>query len=513
MTGGSDTPVRSGPTWKGGTLAELVLETAPNGIVVMGRDGLILLANPALEEMFGYAPDELLGEPITLLVPEGSRAAHPQLQTRFMQAPVRMTMSSTREVAGRRKDGSEFPVDVLLAPLSDNSGAVTAIVRDLTEQKRIEEGLRDQESEQHRKQRLETVGTLVAGIAHDFNNLLVPILTFTDFLREHTTEGGLELLGELNTSALQARDLCAQILGFSRKTPPDFQDIDLADCVAKTVGFLRVTAPSRVLFQTHVAAGHTRLLADDSRLQQVVLNLGTNSIQALGDRPGSVTVAVGPAESLIPAGRPELVLSVEDDGPGIPTELHERVFKAFFTTREGESTGLGLSVVSRIVTLHQGRIELSNRATSGARFEIVLPAGSAPASTITPSDPPREPVEARILVIDDNLQVVRAMEMVLGAAGFEVVSATSVEDGLALAAGSPSPDLIIADYDMPGRARGSLLRELSGLATESRLLLCTGVEVSRAEIRAEGHRVDALLMKPFAPEELRQAVAKLLSGD
>ena len=356
------------------SLAERVLETTPNGIVVMGKNGLILLANPALEEMFGYGPGQLIGEPLSVLVPERSRDAHPQLQARFMHDPVRMTMSPTREVRGRHADGTTFPVDVLLAPLLDDSGAVTAIVRDLTEQKRVEEALRDQESEHHRKQRLETVGTLVAGIAHDFNNLLMPILSFTDSLSDHTTESGQELLAELAASSLQARDLCSQILDVARKTEPDLRDVDAGVCVSKTAGFLKATAPSRITIQTAITPHGTRLQADDSRLQQVVMNLGTNAIQALGDNPGTVTISVGPAESLIPPGRPEVVLAVEDNGPGIPLDLHDSVFQPFFTTRSGDSTGLGLSVVSRIVALHQGRVELSNRARAGARFELVFPA-------------------------------------------------------------------------------------------------------------------------------------------
>ncbi len=505
-------PPEQGPGPEDRTLAELVLETAPNGIVVMGRDGLILMANPALEEMFGFGPGELIGEPLSTLVPERSRNVHPQLQARFMKNPVGMTMSPTREVEGRRRDGTNFPVDVLLAPLSDNSGAVSAIVRDLTEQKRVEEALRDQESENHQKQRLETVGTLVAGIAHDFNNLLVPILTFTDFLEEHTTKGGKELLAELNESALQARDLCAQILGFARKSKPDFRDIDVAECVAKTVGFLMVTAPSRVVVRGHVTDAGTTLLADDSRLQQVVLNLGTNAIQALGDRPGSITIALGPAESLVPPGRPELILTVEDDGPGIPAALHQSVFQPFFTTRSGNSTGLGLSVVSRIVALHQGRVELSNRATAGARFEIVLPADHGRSPVIVRHETSGEIIDARVLVIDDKPQVVRAIELVLASAGFQVATATSVEEGLSLASATPAPDLIIADYDMPGVARGTLVRELSKLGTGARILLCTGTEVHPKDVLAHSGGIDALLKKPFTPEELRECVGEILRG-
>ena len=373
-------------------LARAVLAALPNGVLAVDAAGTIVGSNPAADEMFGYGRGALTGRPLSILIPQESREAHPALRERFLRRPERMTMSPGREVRAVRADGSTFPVDVLLSPAEGGSGIVVALV---TAQKALEERQREAETESHRRQRLETVGTLIAGIAHDFNNLLVPILTFAELLEDDVTPAGAEALRHLQASALSGRDICTQILEMSRGSTPASGAFRPAKSVESAVHFVQMATPSRIRVQAWLDDAGGAVMGDPSRLEQIVMNLCTNAAQAIGDGAGTVTVALGRAESLIPGGRPQFVLSVEDDGPGIPNPVRERMFEPFFTTRSASGgTGLGLSVVEGIVKRHRGSIELVDRQAPGARFEVVLPAVE-PSPEEGDSEAVREPVPPR----------------------------------------------------------------------------------------------------------------------
>lgn len=248
---------------------------------------------------------------------------------------------------------------------------VVGIARDVTEQRAVERRQKELELQLLHAQRLDALGTLAGGIAHEFNNALVPILalskiTMEDLPAESAERNNLEIVVE---ASLRARDLVQQILDFSRKGAPKLQYTDLGGLVGKTLRMLRVSVPPTIAIEVSIAPVPA-ILGDPRKLEQVVVNLVTNAMQAIGHGPGTISVDVGTAS---PAAT-EIRLVVCDTGPGMDEMTRQRAFEPFFTTKAvGEGAGLGLAVVYGIVAEHAGRIEIDSQPGEGACLRVFLP--------------------------------------------------------------------------------------------------------------------------------------------
>lgn len=272
---------------------------------------------------------------------------------------------------------------------------VAGTIRDITDLRASEARQKELERQLQHSQRLKALGTLAGGIAHDLNNTLVPILSLSKLIAERTPAGSMdrEDLETIVFASERARDLLQQILAFSRKRTIVRKDLDLAAVTHQTLQMMRVTVPAAAQILEQVEEVPP-ILGDGGQLQQVVVNLVTNGIQALGKKPGTVTVSVAPAtraewsQDDARAG-PAVTLAVADTGSGMDAATLERIFEPFYTTKSvGEGTGLGLSVVHGIITDHGGRIDVDSRLGKGTVFRVVLP--------VRGGDPgPSEPATSR----------------------------------------------------------------------------------------------------------------------
>ncbi len=375
-------------------------------------------------------------------------------------------------------------------PLEAAAGGVL-VVQDVTER-------RDLERQLLQSQKLESVGRLAAGVAHDFNNVLGSIVPCVEILRRRVQDPrALTYLDTIDAAAERAAAVVRQLLAFSRAGAARRIPLDLNRAVE---GALQLLRPSlkQVELAWRPGSGLAQVAADETQIQQVLLNLALNAVDAMGGR-GRVTVETRATED----GR-GLVLSVEDTGPGVPPELADKIFDPFFTTKEvGEGTGLGLSLVYGIVERHGGSIRLLSPPGGGARFEVELPAlgatqEKAPGSRTT------------VLLVDDDPLLLQSLAGGLEELGFSALPARSAEAALAAAEREDARlDAAVLDVRMPGTDGIALAERLRDRRPELPILFMSAFAEDRAaEIARLSGR--AVLTKPFPPSRLVKALREIL---
>jgi PAS domain S-box-containing protein len=346
-------------------VARAVFESASEGILIVDRSGVIVMANARMEGLFGYTRAELVGRPVEVLVPERAREAHRAYRDGFAAAPSIRPMGHGRDLAGRRKDGSEFPVEISLSFTETPNGTLfIAFVTDITQRVAVDRSTRQAE-------RLAAVGQLAAGIAHEINNPVGIMSSRIELMLIEAKERGLpeavvDDLRVLHRHAMRVTEIASKLLTFAREAPAERQPVDVNAVVEDALSLVdRQLGRSGIRVQSHLAPGLAPVLGQANALQQVVLNLVSNAGQALGDHG---TIRVTTSED----GAGHLIVEVADDGPGIPPDALPHVFDPFFTTKP-TGTGLGLSVTYGIVRDHGGTIEVASTVGRGATFTVTLP--------------------------------------------------------------------------------------------------------------------------------------------
>ena len=273
--------------------------------------------------------------------------------------------------------------------LDDEGNAIRRVgtIRDVTEQRAAEEREAELERQLFHSQKLEALGTLAGGIAHDLNNTLVPILVLSELLLRKTPEGSAERedLETIVQATHHGRDLVRRVLAFSRDQQAAKARVDLAAIIRQALQMLRPTIPATVLIIEEIE-DVPLILADPSQIQQVVVNLVTNAVQAIGGRMGTITVGLSTTTRSRSSTGNFTRLRIVDTGCGIDAETKNRIFEPFFTTKAvGEGTGLGLSVVHGIVTNHGGSIEVASEPGKGTQFTIFFPVLGPVAVSLEPA--------------------------------------------------------------------------------------------------------------------------------
>jgi len=349
-------------------LYEAVLRTVIDGIVSIDERGRILSFNPAAEKIFGYAAGEVIGENVTMLMPEPYRGAHDGYIASYLETGVGSIIGIGREAKGQRKDGSVFPLHLGVSEVRvDGTPYFTGILRDLSRERELEEQMRQQE-------KLAAVGQLAAGIAHEIGNPLAAISGAIQVMTAETEHATIrEIAPQLNEQIERIGAIVRKLLDFARPPHDEWVPCLLNDVVEQTIEILRYDKRSLgVAIETSFDESLPLTVARPGQLSQVFVNLLLNALDAL--REAAVAEpSVRIATSTRDAGQ-SIAVVIEDNGPGIPDAVSQRVFDPFFTTKEvGKGTGLGLSVSYGIVSEHGGEIEIDGRPGEGAQFTVKLP--------------------------------------------------------------------------------------------------------------------------------------------
>ncbi|MBA3470866.1 MAG: PAS domain S-box protein [Herpetosiphonaceae bacterium] len=353
-----------------------LLESAPDPMIIVNREGMIVMVNAQAETMFGYTREEFIGKPIEILVPTRLTAVHERHRNGYMDDPHTRPMGFGRDLLARRKDGSEFPTEISLSPLqTEGEQLITAVVRDITERKRVDEEQRHRmiervsaaEAAMHQSARLAAVGQLSAAIAHEINNPLYAARNCLYLLEE-------DLPAELRDAPYMqmARDQLARIAGiiermrdFYRPMRGDMHESDLNQIIEETLALAGLnTRHSTIVITFKPDQTLPTVLCNGDQLRQVFLNLILNAIDAMPNG-GMLTVRT--------LARPDVaVTEIQDTGIGIPEEIRPRMFEPFFTNKPS-GTGLGLPISAHIATQHGGQIEVESVEGAGSTFRVILP--------------------------------------------------------------------------------------------------------------------------------------------
>lgn len=510
------------PAWQGADV--LILSQLRDAVLVSDGEYRILYANPAFERIFGWKPAQAIGQHATFRFPP-----HVRSEVEGYLAEVILGKSFAKEWQDFRADGSRVWIHWRCERLLDADGHVIGTVNigtDISDRKQAEVEREELQQQLFQAQRLDTLGTLAGGIAHDFNNILAVILGFTELAMSRCApdESMRHMHEQVVVATKRGRDLVSRILSFSRFHHPERRAIDVGEVVADGVKFIRATLPSTVNVETNLPASCPPTLADPHQLHQVLLNLATNASHAMRDHHGTLTLALeardvqtarSVATGVIAPGK-YLVISATDTGCGMDSATLQRVFEPFFTTKkEGEGTGLGLSVVRAIVEGHGGALDVASEPGKGSRFCIYLPVVSGvtmPAVSTEEAFAPR--LRARgetIAVIDDEHAMASVTERVLQSFGYTTLSFASAEKFHAAYLTAPAGiDLVVTDQTMPGMTGFEMARRLRDAGHTLPILLMTGFSKQlRSEMVAQLGRA-TLLRKPFDRTTLGRAVRDLL---
>jgi PAS domain S-box-containing protein len=477
--------------------------------------------NGAIERILGYRPEEFYADsdlPRKVIHPDDQALFRPMFEAGQMPSSA----SAIRWIA---RDGAIILTEQRFVPVHDADGrliAIEGIARDVTAARAESERLRALEKQLYHAQKVDGIGTLAGGIAHDFNNILTGILGYNELaaISLPPTSAAQAYLEEVRKASLRARDLVSQILSFSRRNESRRVSINLSEAVGDALRFMRSTTPTTIKFETQLKPGY--VFADPTQIHQVVLNLCTNAVQAMADRPGTLSVSVetvtidrAQANTTKPRLVPgqHLCLTVRDTGPGMDEATARRIFEAYFTTKEvGEGTGLGLAVVLGVVTAHHGGISLKTAPEAGATFSVFLPIQTDRPPTQPPfPSAPRRGGRETILVVDDEEAVGTFSALRLRQLGYVVVVFSDPHLALAELRAKPGQiDAIITDLTMPGLTGLELLWEMQSFAPEIPGVLITGnVNAAPASQITELQRI-AIVEKPFSGDELSIALRKVL---
>ena len=358
----------------------LATEASPSGIVLVNDRGRIVLVNTHVEKLFGYEREELVGETVDVLVPERFAGQHPAHREQFLAAPTARAMGAGRELFGRRKDGSEFPVEIGLNPIQTPEGTlVLAAVVDISARK-----LAEAEALQHREEvghlsRVAVMGEMAASIAHELNQPLSGIISNASAGQRFIDRGDVdlrelrELLADIVADGRRAGDVIRGLQSMVKKGSPTRQRVNLNELVMNVVRMIGPNAAHHSCdVQTLLDPDLPPIEADPIQLQQVLINLVINAFDAMRNTPLSRRKVVIATER---NGDGVICMSVRDYGTGISEEARERLFDHFFTTK-AEGLGMGLGIVRSIVESHAGTVAAENVDGGGARFHLTLPAGA-----------------------------------------------------------------------------------------------------------------------------------------
>jgi PAS domain S-box-containing protein len=530
-----------------------LLEAAPDAILAVDNMGKIRMVNRQAQALFGYAREELIGTDLDILVPAKVRDVHPRHRASYFAHPTTRPMGAGLQLAARRKDGSEFPVDISLSALETEDGVlVSAAVRDITDRRRAEEERVALEVKLHRAemdeertrnearlsqvQRLESIGQLAGGVAHDFNNLLAAIMNYAALISHELTRlvgrAGLtddpdavtlaEDIEGIKTVATQAAELTRQLLIFSRREVITPEILDLNAVVIDTERLLRRTIGEDVDLGTDLTHDVPRIKADRGQVEQVLMNLAVNARDAM---PGGgvlriETSAVEVDETF--AGLHGITpgtyvqLAVSDTGSGMTSQVQQHAFEPFFTTKSKTmGTGLGLATVYGIATQAGGNVILYSEPGLGTTVRVIFPA--------TDALPPAKASQAAaavlsghevVLLVEDARMVREPTRRILEQYGYRALAASNADEALDVFGRHPGEiDLLLTDVIMPGRSGKELVAEVRLVSPRTRVLYMSGyshdVIVHQGVLEEGAH----LIEKPFPVESLLRRIREILDAE
>jgi two-component system, cell cycle sensor histidine kinase and response regulator CckA len=465
-----------------------MFENAIEGIYQSTPDGRYLVVNAALARMYGYeSPEELMNDVSDI---QNQIYVDRSFREKFKQEIEETGFVRGLEYQVRRRDGNIIWISENARAVRDASGVIhryEGFIENITDRKNAEAERAKLEKQMLHSQKMDAIGTLAGGMAHDFNNILCAILGYTELALANSQIKGMtrDNLDMVLKSAYRARDLIKRILTFSRPTDSQQHPLKLSVVLKEVVKLLHATLPSSITIQTSIRTEEDVVVADATEMHQVMMNLGTNAGHAMKSQGGRLEFELETVEMdsdlatplSIPAGA-YVHLMVRDTGQGMSQEVMERIFEPFFTTKAlGRGTGLGLTLVQKIITRGGGQIKVNSEEGRGTTFHVYLPKSKElPAPAMTDMNQLAQGQREQILVVDDEIPVLDMMQQYLRKMGYRVITrADSREAMKTFRADAEHFALVITDHTMPEVQGAQLAEEMSAIRPDLPVILMTGL--------------------------------------
>lgn len=493
----------------------------PVGVFRSTPNGKILSANPAFMKMLKLSSEkEMLSQPILNFYRDTSQ------RKTLIQRLRKEGKINGFEVRLKRADKTEFWGSISATRVLDKKGEfihIDGIVEDISQRKNAVKEKLKLERQLRQAQKMEAIGTLAGGIAHDFNNILSAIIGFTELAQ---CESGSDYdsringyLKEVLQAGKRAKELVKQILAFSRQGEQDIKPIHINVILKEALKLIRASLPSTIEIVQDIR-DDVAIMGDPTQIHQVIMNLCTNAAHAMQDKGGTLEIqlklvkmdAEYCAKHVGTKPGSYINLVVSDTGHGMPSHVLERIFDPFFTTKKnGEGTGMGLSVVHGIIKSHGGFVTAYSHPGKGSTFNIFLPALESVLEKEITEEVPLSGGNERILLVDDEPSITIMEKQMLESMGYHVSTRNSSTEALELFRSMPEAfDLVITDMTMPKMTGEQLSKELKTIRPEIPIILRTGFSAAINESTARNKGISAYVMKPILRSDMARTIRTVL---
>lgn len=480
----------------------LVQGVTDYAIYMLSPAGEITNWNAGARRIKGYEQDEVVGTHFSRFYTEEDRAdGRPARALQQARDRGRFEAEGWRV----RKDGSRFWAHVVIDPIHDDDDRLVGfakITRDITERKKAAAALEETREALFQAQKMEAIGQLTGGIAHDFNNLLNVVTNGISMLRERVREpGDVRMLDAIDHAANRGALLTQQLLSFARQQPLKQEPRDANRVINSFEAVLRRASRSAIAFEVQLAARLPQVLLDAAQFETALLNLVANARDATPDG-GRIVLSTQVVELAqkrrgLPPGT-YVVVAVQDTGEGMSPDIVSRAVEPFFTTKElGKGTGLGLSQVYGLVQQSGGDLDIVSQHGKGSTMSMYFPALEG-----EHDEGPDPDAAEKVLVVDDQPDVLEITSELFRTLGFDVLSANSGEDALAMLERTPDLRLMLSDVVMPGMSGIQLARKAKVLSPALKVILSSGYAnpaVDKGQGNLEGFN---FLPKPYRMADL-----------
>jgi PAS domain S-box-containing protein len=506
-------------------LMDLFLSSTEDyGVILLDPDGRIRRWSNGAEKLFGYKAHEVEGTPAhEIFVPPDRHAGVPEVELQTARDQGR----AEDERWHLRKDGSRFWASGVMIALRKEGKlhGYAKVVRDFTDRRQLDEAMRQ-------TQKLESVGVLAAGVAHDFNNVLTAIMGNVSLVRRRLASGNVDgqvdtLLAAAERAGNRAADLVKQLLNYAGKGRREMRPVDIGQVMKDALAIVQASVSKKIKINRDIPANSPILEGDVGQIQQLILNLVLNAAEAIGEDHGEVSIMVRVrevaeaelAKSYAPFPMPPgayTEIQVSDTGIGMDERTLQQIFDPFFTTKF-MGRGLGLAAALGIVRSHGGGIAVESHRGQGTTFTVLLPAEQETSSenllTLTEAITETARGEGLVLVVDDEVAIRSMIQHVLEDLGYTVLTAEHGAQAIELFDNIPDEvKLVLLDVNMPVLDGGETAVALRERKPEIPILVMSGIADDDALQRFETMRISGFVPKPFAPDQLAQAIAIARKG-
>ncbi len=496
-----------------------ILNGMVDAVIVINHLGIILMFNDTAETIFGYQREEVIGQNVSVLMPEPERSAHDSFLHKHVTTGVAHIIGIGRDVTALRKNNETFPMrlSVIEYPAKiEGERWFIGSCKDISLQKLQEEQLR-------RSMKMEAIGKLTSGLAHDYNNMLGVILGYVDLLNEQAKNQPklMKYIKAIQQATNRATSLTQKLLSITRKRSDSAEATMINDILTNDQEILARTLTSRIKLSLKIDNDLWCVFIDQGCLEDAILNLTINAMHAMPEggelefTTSNIQITPLDAQVLnIPPGD-YAKLSIRDTGIGMTEDIVSHIFEPFYSTKGEKGTGLGLSQVYNFVTESKGTIRVYSEPGQGTCFSIFLPrylpnkSGAKPYEDTT-EDEKKLNGSANILIVDDEAPIVEVTQNILLSHGYSVFIASNAQEAISVLA-KETIDLVISDVVMPDMDGFELAHIVSHTHPDIKIQLCSGLANVTGKTVMNETLAENLLTKPFTSKQILKRIHHLLS--